>query len=97
MNIHFFNSFKYPDSEQSFCNHDEGSHYSTPHFIYWSSSADITTCRAYIFDEVLIVVALGGETTPLLQWVRRICEWFNSMVTSLRVLLRRYLVNSTGL
>ena len=67
MNIHFFNSFKYPDSEQSFCNHDEGSHYSTPHFIYWSSSADITTCRAYIFDGVLIVVALGGETTPLLQ------------------------------
>ena len=49
MNIHFFNSFKFPDSEQSFCNHDEGSHYSTD-------------CNATFHLLVFVIVALGGET-----------------------------------
>ena len=67
MNIHFFNSFKYPDSEQSYCNHDEGSHYSTPHFIYWSSSADITTYRASKLSAILRD-ATPGLTYSIERW-----------------------------
>ena len=49
MNIHFLNSFKFPDSEQSFCNHDEGSHYSTD-------------CNATFHLLVFVIAPLGGET-----------------------------------